>query len=47
MYNKCVIKRRLNFADYNNYLNARKIKNKIKALRDDKYFVDELKENHE
>ena len=42
---KCVIKRKLKFEDYKNYLEAGQIENKINRLEKNKIDVDSLKED--
>ena len=43
---KCVIKRKLKFENYENYLEATKLENKIKHLEKNKINIDSLKKNH-
>ena len=43
---KCVIKRKLKYENYKNYLEATKLENKIKNLDKKKINIDNLKKNH-
>ena len=43
---KCVIKRRLKYENYKNYLEATKLENKIKNLDKEKINIDSLEKNH-
>ena len=46
MLQKCIRKTETKFVNYENYLNASKIENEIRILKDDNYNVDKMEEKY-